>query len=306
MDWTQSIQNAIDYVEEHITEELRYEEIAKRAFSSTYHFQRMFGLTCGLTLGEYIRKRRLTLAANELLKRKAKIIDIALQYGYDTPESFSRAFQKFHGILPSQVKNNSCLKSFSKLSVQFEVGGKEMHYKIESRNELTLVGYKKRFTGVPYGEERAIQEENFCKSTRAKQWLLLGASSNYENDYFVITNIDNEGYDFYIAYELDEWTRKALFDPNVTGVDFIDRLEFEILTIPKNDYVIFKTEKAKRPIGNYVEMRKRIVKEWLPDSIYQFRNAPELTVMHWRPKGEWAKERYIEICLPVEKRTEER
>ena len=82
-------------------------------------------------------------------------------------------------------------------------------------------------------------------------------------------------------------------------MDFIDRLEFEILTIPKNDYVIFKTEKAKRPIGDYVEMRKRIVKEWLPDSIYQFRNAPELTVMHWRPKGEWEKERYIMCKLVV-------
>ena len=100
MDWIQGIQQAIDYIEDHITEEIDYEEAAKRAYSSSFHFQRVFGIMCGFTLGEYIRRRRLTLAGNELLMKDIKVIDVALKYGYETPESFSRAFQKFHGIAP--------------------------------------------------------------------------------------------------------------------------------------------------------------------------------------------------------------
>ena len=303
MDWIQGIQKAIDYIEEHITEEIDYEEVAKRAYSSSFHFQRIFGIMCGFTLGEYIRRRKLTLAANDLLSKNMKVIDIAFKYGYETPESFSRAFQKFHGIAPSQVKNGCSLKSFSRLSVRLDlIGGTEMNYKIEEKPEMILVGYKKRFMGVPYGEERVKQEETFLTSTRAKQWLLIGASCDYSTDYMVITNINDDGYDFYVAYELDEWTRKELFNPNVTGVDFMDKMEFETLIIPKQTYVVFETEKKKRPIADYTDIRKRIVAEWLPTSEFIFVNAPEIVAMHWRPNGEWKKERYIEIFLPIEKK----
>ena len=195
MDWIESLQNAIDYIEENITEKIDYEEVAKRAYSSTFHFQRVFGITCGFTLGEYIRRRKLTLAASDLLSKKMKVIDVAFKYGYETPESFSRAFYKFHGIKPSQVKQGCSLKSFSRLSVKLNlIGGTEMNYKIEEKPEIILVGYKKRFTGVLYGEERVKQEEAFLTSTRAKQWLLIGASCDYSTDYMVITNIDDDGY----------------------------------------------------------------------------------------------------------------
>ena len=302
MDWTQNLQNAIDYIEENITEKIDYEEVAKHAYSSTFHFQRVFGIMCGFTLGEYIRRRKLTLAGNDLLSKKMKVIDVAFKYGYETPESFSRAFYKFHGIMPSQVKNGFPLKSFSCLSVKPNfIGGSEMTYKIEEKSEIILVGYKKRFAGVPYGEERVKQEEAFLTSTRAKQWLLIGASCDYSTDYMVIKNIADDGYDFYVAYELDEWTRKELFNPKVTGVDFMDKMGFETIIIPKQTYVVIETEKKKRPIADYTELRKKIVTEWLPTTNYVFTNAPEVVAMHWRPNGEWAKERYIEICLPIEK-----
>lgn len=302
MDWIQGIQKAIDYIEENITEKIDYGEVAKRAYSSSFHFQRVFGIMCGFTLGEYIRRRRLTLAGNDLLIKNLKAIDVAFKYGYETPESFSRAFQKFHGIKPSQVKNGCSLKSFSRLSVNIDlIGGTEMNYKIEEKPEMILVGYKKRFSGVPYGEERVKQEETFITTTRAKQWLLIGASCDYSTDYMVITNIDDDGYDFYVAYELDKWTRKELFNPTVTGVDFMDKMGFETLVIPKQTYVIFKTEKKKRPIADYTDIRKKIVTEWLPTSGYVFANSPEVVAMHWRPNGEWEKERFIEICMPIEK-----
>ena len=175
-----------------------------------------------------------------------------------------------------------------------------MLYKIEEKPEIILVGYKKRFTGVPYGEERVKQEEEFLRSTRAKQWLLIGASCNYSTDYMVIKNVDDDGYDFYVAYELDEWTRTELFNPKTTGVDFIDKLGFETIIIPQRAYAVFETEKKKRPIADYTELRKRIITEWLPTPNFVFANAPEIVAMHWRPDGDWSKERYIEICLPIE------
>ena len=94
MDWINGLQKAIEYIEEHLTDNISYDEIAKQSFSSTFHFQRVFSILCGYTLGEYIRNRRLSLAGKELLLGNQKIINIALKYGYDNPDSFSRAFLK--------------------------------------------------------------------------------------------------------------------------------------------------------------------------------------------------------------------
>ena len=106
MNWIQGIQRAIDYVEANIMQEIDFEEVEKQAYSSSFHFQRVFGILCDFSLGDYIRMRRLSLAGEELLKGNAKIIDIAIKYGYDTPESFSRAFTRFHGITPSEAKRS--------------------------------------------------------------------------------------------------------------------------------------------------------------------------------------------------------
>lgn len=118
MNWTTGIQRAIDYVEAHLTDEIDYEAVAKEAASSSFHFQRVFGIICGFTLGDYIRMRRLTLAADELMRTGDKVIDVALKYGYDSPESFSRAFTRFHGVTPSQARSGSAVRSFSRLSVK--------------------------------------------------------------------------------------------------------------------------------------------------------------------------------------------
>jgi len=105
MEWVKGLQKAIDYIEDHITEDIDYAEIAKQAYSSSFHFLRVFHIICGYSIGEYIRNRRLSLAGTDLSSRNEKVIDIALKYGYNSPESFSRAFTKFRGITPVQVKN---------------------------------------------------------------------------------------------------------------------------------------------------------------------------------------------------------
>lgn len=141
MNYTQGLQNAIDYIEEHLTDDLDIEEIAAQSGLSAFYFQRIFNILCDYPLGEYIRNRRLTLAGNELSGTDEKVIDIALKYGYDTPESFSRAFSRFHGITPSQAKKNSSpLKSFSRLSVEIHLkGGNIMDYKIVKKDAFKVL-----------------------------------------------------------------------------------------------------------------------------------------------------------------------
>lgn len=146
MDWISGLQRAIDYVEEHITEPIDYEEVAKCAYSSSFHFQRVFSTICGYSLGDYIRFRRLSLAGSELARGDVKVIDTALKYGYDTPESFSRAFMRFHGAAPSQAKRGANLRSFSRLSVKLILsGGNKMDYRIERKEAFEVVLRKKRF-----------------------------------------------------------------------------------------------------------------------------------------------------------------
>ena len=145
MDWITGIQRALDYIEAHLTDDIDYEAAAREAASSSFHFQRMFSMLVGYTLGDYIRMRRLSLAADELHHTDKKIIDIALQYGYDTPESFSRAFTRFHGITPTEARRGCNIKSFSRLSVKLILdGGNIMDYRIEKRDAFKIICRKKQ------------------------------------------------------------------------------------------------------------------------------------------------------------------
>lgn len=300
MNWTEAVQNAIDYIEAHISDEIRYEEIAKRSFSSTYHFQRVFSILTGITLGEYIRFRRLSMAG-EALGKGEKVIDVALKYGYDSPDSFTRAFTKFHKIKPCDVKKGKTPVSFQPLRVHVAMeGGENVKYKIEKMPEMILVGYKKRFSGVPQGQERARQEEDMFKTTRAKQWLLRGAASDYYTDYCVIQNADDTGYDFYIANELSAWTRENLYNREVTGVDFMENLDFEEIRILAGTYVVMETEKSPHPMEEYVSLRQKLVTEWMAKGKYRFREGAELALIHWRTKTD-KRSRYVEIRIPIEK-----
>lgn len=160
MDWIARLQNAIDYVEDHLTEELDYGEIAGHAYSSSFYFQRIFGILCGFTLGEYIRNRRLTLAGSDLASTNCKVIDAALKYGYDSPESFSRAFTKFHGVTPTEARSNRArLKSFSRISVKLVLeGGTMMDYRIEKKEAFQVIAWRKRFAGGDEITQKSIRD----------------------------------------------------------------------------------------------------------------------------------------------------
>ncbi len=132
MDWIQSLSKAIHYIENNLTNEISIDDVSNKVFSSNSNFQRIFHLVTGMTIGDYIRNRRLSLAGQELLHGKSKIIDVAMRYQYDTQESFSKAFIRFHGISPSSVrKQEGKLKLFRPLTINLTIqGGFDMSRKL--------------------------------------------------------------------------------------------------------------------------------------------------------------------------------
>lgn len=300
MDWITGIQNAINYIEEHITEELDYEQIARESFSSSFHFQRVFSILCGYTLGEYIRLRRLTLAGTELASSRERVIDVAFKYGYDTPESFAKAFQKFHGITPSQARSYGAeLKSFSRLSIKVSLeGGNVMNYRIEEKPAMLLTGYKRRFTGSPNNKQE--QDHNFACETRLEQAILEGLSREHETIYQLLTAFDPEGYDFYYAYKFPHW---ALADLQDLPEEIAAR--FENVPVPAGVYLVCETERCQFPTARMDLLRQKAVEEWLPTSGYELRDAPEIGVIHWyweEGNDRLNNSRYCELWLPITKK----
>lgn len=130
MDWVDAISKAIQYIEEYITEELTADRVSENINISSFYFQKGFAMLCGFTIVEYIRNRRLALAGNNLATGEEKIIDIAMKYGYDSPDSFTRAFARFHGVTPTAArKEQVMLKSFAPLKVKLSLGGDRLKKK---------------------------------------------------------------------------------------------------------------------------------------------------------------------------------
>lgn len=149
MDWIKSFQKSVNYIEEHISEPLELERIAGCMNVSAFYYQKIFSILCGFTVGEYIRNRRLSLAGGELLSSEEKIIDIAMKYGYDTPEGFTRAFARFHGVTPSEARKRRFARSFEKITVEISVkGGSYMDYKIEKKKGFKIVAKEQRFEKI--------------------------------------------------------------------------------------------------------------------------------------------------------------
>lgn len=269
MNWIQGVQRAIDYIEENITEEIDLEEAARQAYSSSFHFQRVFGIVCGYSLGDYVRMRRLSLAGEELSKGKAKIIDIALKYGYDSPESFSRAFTRFHGIVPKEAKRGGKVRIFTPLSVKLTLtGGRKMDYRIEKRDAFQVV-CKRKSVSKPQsanatqditelwnacGADGTMGRLIACMPEAPVMKGLLGICFSSE--------LDGKRFPYGIGVEYDG--RKVDED-------------LEIVEIPANTYAVF-TSKGKMPDA-FIETYHRIVTEFFPQSVqYEYAENVEFEV----------------------------
>lgn len=272
MNWISGIQKAIDYVEEHITDEIDYGEVAKEACSSEFHFQRVFGILCGFTLGDYVRMRRLALAAEDLIRTDAKVIDIALKYGYETPESFTRAFARFHGVTPTECRRGKNVKSFSRLSVKLILtGGSSMDYRIEKMDAFQIL-CRRKTVGKP-----ASMGGTATKDISAF-WAECGAEGSIGNimGYFPekLRLKGLLGICFSADLEADKF-------PYGIGVEYDGRPvlheNLEVVDIPAYTYAVF-TCKGKMPDA-FAETYRKIVTEFFPQNDrYEYGRGIELEV----------------------------
>lgn len=266
MDWITGISKAIDYIEEHITEPTDYARAAKEACSSPFNFQRVFALLCGYTLGDYVRMRRLTLAGEELLSTDAKVIDVALKYGYDSPESFSRAFTRFHGVSPSAVRKGAAIRSFSRICVKLILtGGSIMEYRIEKKQAAKIICRRREFTkpGDDYTNREIPEFWNECGRDGSIQKLCgyIKDSAQFKGLLGVCfsTEMTDSGFPYGIGAEYDGES-----DPQ----------DFEIVEIPAYTYAVF-TVRGRMP-GAFRETYRKICTEFFPQSGYEYGNGVEI------------------------------
>lgn len=148
MEWVTSLKKAIGFMEEHLLENIGAEETAAFVNMSPFYLQKGFQIMTGYSIGEYLRNRRLYLAAVELSAGGEKIIEIAYKYGYDTPEGFTKAFTRFHGVTPSQLRRDgSEFKIFLPLNINVVIqGGDKMNFTVEKMDGFTVIGFAREFS----------------------------------------------------------------------------------------------------------------------------------------------------------------
>lgn len=281
MDWIERLNKSIHYIEDHLTDEIDIGQLARIACCSTYHYQRMFTYMAGITLSEYIRRRKMSLAAVDLQSGKERVIDIAEKYGYQSPTAFNRAFQSFHGIAPSSVKNEgTSVKSFSPIIFQITVkGATKMNYRIETKESFRIIGVSRplekeienNFMVIPDMWQNAVTNGTVQKLAALMDTPpmgLLGVS--------VCNN--EEQWKYFIA---------------VSSTKTSD--EFEEYLIPASTWAIFSGSGTNQSIQ---ELEKQIVTEWLPASGYEYANAPDIEV-YINPDPENAQ---YEVWIPVDKK----
>lgn len=268
MDWVTGIQRALDYTEEHLTEALDYESVAKQACSSAFHFQRMFSMLCGFSLGDYIRMRRLTQAAEALLGTGDKVIDIALRYGYDTPESFTRAFTRFHGIAPTEARRGGTIKSFSRLSVKLILsGGSTMDYRIEKKDAFQVI-CKKKLVNKPQGETATADISAFwneCQKNGSIDAICKYGRFDHVNGILGIcfsAEMADSGFPYGIGAEYN-------------GAP-LNGEALDIVEIPAYTYAVFSC-KGKMPDA-FIKTYRQICTEFFPQSNYEYGSGVELEV----------------------------
>ena len=262
MEWIERLNKSINYIEEHITEEISYDELAQIACCSTYHFQRMFTYIAGVSLSEYIRRRKMSLAAVDLQGSNEKIIDISLKYGYSSPTAFNRAFQSIHGVAPSALKNEGVsIKSFPPITFKFTVKGvEELNYRIETKPAFRIVGksyplnkeIEQNFLEVPQMWQNAVMDGTIKK-------IIALMNSQPQGVLGVSACNDNEKWKYYIA---------------VSSTADIDT-SLEEYIVPGCMWAIFPGGGTGKSIQ---ELEKRIVTEWLPTSGYEFTEGPDIEV----------------------------
>ncbi len=263
MEWLKQLSQAIDYIEANLDGDISYDEAAKIACCSTYYFQRMFSYVAGISISDYIRRRRMTKAAFELQVSKAKVIDIGSKYGYTSPTSFNRAFQRVHGVAPTAARlDGTSLNSYPPISFSITVtGGESMKYRVETKGPIRIVGIKttlqedikENFKIVPTFWNNTLKSSLFQeigKLANQDPHGILGVTVYQNPDeiyYFIAASTDKSVPEKLVEYKI----------PAATWVIFENNGYF-----PDSIQSIFK----------------RFLTEWLPFSGYEYAKLPDIEV----------------------------
>ena len=260
MKWYMRLQDCIKYIEENLKGEIDFDELSSLSFLSKRYFFRMFEAVTGISVIEYIRNRRMTLAAKELASEACKVIDIALEFGYSSPEAFSRAFKSVHGIPPSSVTTaqSGMLKSFSPLSFKITVkGDKELNYKIEKKKAFKVIGEVLTTTSE--------KEQNFKELPRF--WDRLHSDGTFTK---MLGLSDDSGTSFGVCFPVVEGSQEFNYAIAVPYSGKDDE-QFEIFDIPEATWVVFEfTGPMPSAIQDGLNM---IFSEWLPATEYEIDNT---------------------------------
>lgn len=281
MDMLKGMNMVLNYIEENLDNHIDLKEVAKRAYCSEYHFKRLFSLLSGITLSEYIRRRRLTVAALELKDKHVKVIDIVFKYGYQSPDAFSRAFQSFHGVIPTLARNpEQNLKAYPRMYFQLTIqGGVEMKYRIVEKESFKVVGVK--YTVEMINQILSPTYEDMIAAISDTQMKEMESISNKEPYGIVHVTVnyseDSEG--------------NATFDQYIGAVTTNeDTYGYSTIEIPTFLWAIFEVDGDWQQVE---ETWKRIYSEWLPSSSYELAEGPEMLV---------SKDQKSEIWIAVRKK----
>ncbi len=293
MGWVECIGEAIGYIEDNITGELTVEKIAKQVSVSPFYFQKGFAMLCGFTVGEYVRERRLALAGSELVSTDEKVIDIALKYGYDSPDSFTKAFTRFHGVTPTAVrKGGALIKSFAPLKIKFTLeGGYAMNYRIMKKDSFTVMGASREFT---YDDAKAGIPKFWSELHQpGKERVVCGMYGICIDDKIGSEKDDNMGADKFEYLIADNYNPAAEIPKG-----FVTR------TIPAHTWAVFP---CKGPMPQVLQdANKAIFSEWLPNC-KDFEIAAGYNIEMYNDPSRYAKgtqdeSYYSEIWIPVKRK----
>lgn len=284
------LNNTIEYIERNLDSELNIDDISKVACSSRYHFQRVFYALTGFTVTQYIKNRRLTLAAEELVTTEKRVLDIALKYGYESPEAFTKAFKRLHGISPSALKKlNGKIKAFPKISFEISIKGEcEIIYRIVEKEGFKVFGAEFVTTVVndaAYEEIPKFINKIFENGTHDRINELL------ENPKGTLLN------GFHYGFK-EDGTRRYIMGAELLEVDISD--EFTILEVPKLTWAVFEGN-GDMPNNLIIQdIWRRIYSEWFPSSGFEQVEGPCIEENFWNDEKQ--SEYRCEVWIPVKRK----
>lgn len=302
MEWISALQRAIDYMEEHLMEEINYEDVAKSVYSSSYEFHRAFSFLTGMTANTYIRNRRLSLAARELIESDVKITELAFKYGYETPESFTKAFTRFHGVAPKLARDvSSKLVLFNPLVIKLSVeGGKSMDYRIVQTEAKQFLALARSFKNEIINDDDNHEIADFWGEVNSNKmlspvWMLR---KDGMRDLYGLCTPTTEGsstFDYGIGIPIDKDT--ADFD-----LAEMEKAGFKIWDVKPGTYVVFDC------IGKdgdcITDTWSKFYKEFLPQMGYEAAEESDYE-LYFDGEGKTARSRpdlFCELWIPIKKK----